>query len=71
MEHVKEEIFAMLEEEGEDVNWACFGACEGWELQTDISKELEGEMGIDMIEDVPHSFMCKVRVARAPFGLFQ
>ena len=29
-------------------------------LQTDISKELEGERGIDMIKDVPHSFMCKV-----------
>ena len=28
LEHVKEEIFAMLEEEGEDVNWACIGACE-------------------------------------------
>ena len=29
------------------------------ELQTNISKELKGEMGIDMIKDVPHSLMCK------------
>ena len=29
------------------------------ELQTNISKELEGEMGIDMIKGVPHSLKCK------------
>ena len=64
MEFVKEEIFGMLEEEGEDVIWACFGALKSGELrvklQTDKSKELEGEMGIDMMKDVPHSFLCKV-----------
>ena len=29
-------------------------------FQINITKELEGEMGIDMIKDVPHSFMCNV-----------
>ena len=30
LEHVRDKIFAMLEEEGEYVNWACNSACEEW-----------------------------------------